>query len=86
MSDAFQNYAPSLRDPVCKAEVVSPNDTIDLASVSRAVYVGGQGDLRVTLADGGVATFRSAAVGWHPIRVQRVWATGTSATDIVACS
>jgi hypothetical protein len=23
--------------------------------------------------------------GWHPIRVQRVWATGTDAAAIVAC-
>lgn len=86
MSDNFQNYTASLRDPVRTAETVIPNDAQDLNSVSRAVYVGGQGDLRVTLAGGEDITFRSAPVGWHPIRVQRVWATGTTAADIVACS
>jgi len=86
MSDNFQNYTASLRDPVRTAETVTPSDATDLSAVSRAIYVGGQGDLRVTLANGDDVTFRSAPVGWHPIRVQRVWTTGTSATDIVSCS
>ena len=86
MSDAYQNYTPSLRDPVRSGETVTPSDGADLPHTTRAIYVGGQGDLRVTLAAGGDVIFRSAPVGWHPIRVQRIWATGTSATDIVACS
>lgn len=86
MSDAFQNYSSSLRDPVRSAETVTPNDGTDIGSVSRAVYVGGPGDLRVTLADGSDVIFRSAPVGWHPIRAQRIWASGTTATDIIACS
>lgn len=86
MSDAYQNYTSSLRDPVREAETVTPDDGTDLNSVSRALYVGGQGDLRVTLVNGSDVIFRSAPVGWHPVRAQRVWATGTSATDIIACS
>ncbi len=26
----------------------------------------------------------ASTVGWHPIRVTRVWGTGTTASDIVA--
>ncbi len=86
MSDNFQNYTSSLRDPVRAAEQVTPSDSTDLASVSRAIYVGGSGDLRVTLVDGSDVIFRTAPVGWHPVRARQVWATGTTATDIVACS
>lgn len=86
MSDNFQNYSSSLRDPVRNAEQVTPSDSGDLSTVSRAIYVGGAGDLRVTLADGSDVIFRAAPVGWHPVRARQIWATGTTATDIVACS
>ena len=48
------------------------------------LYVGVSGDLKVTTAGGGTVVLKSAPVGWHPVNVTRVWATGTLATDIVA--
>jgi len=69
------------------AMAVTPSDTADLPNVSRAIYVGGQaGNLRVNLADDTTAVvFNSLAVGVvHPLAVKRVFATGTSATNIVA--
>jgi hypothetical protein len=53
--------------------------------VTRALYVGGGGDLRVVMADGATVTFAALAPGWHPVRVRRVLATGTSATLITGC-
>jgi len=85
MTDNFQNYAASLRDPVRNAETVVPDDASDLSTVTRAIYVGLTGDIRATLVGGSDVTFRSLPVGWHPIRVQKIWATGTTASDIVAC-
>lgn len=86
MSDTFKSYTSSLRDPVVSATEVTPNDATDLAQTSRALFVGGAGNLRVTLLNGSEVTFRSVQPGWHPIRVNRVWQTGTSAADIVACA
>jgi len=84
MTDTFKNHLVGLRDPIAKAEDVTPSDTDDLTLVSRAVYVGTPGTLRVTMRDGGDVTL-NAGQGWHPIRVSRIWSTGTTATDIVAC-
>ena len=42
------------------------------------------GDIKVTMADGGIVTFPDVRVGVLPIRVTRVWDTGTTATNIIA--
>lgn len=51
----------------------------------RAVYVGGAGNLAVTMWDGGNVTFTGMAAGtWLPIRARTVLNSGTTATGIVA--
>ena len=40
--------------PTQGAEVVVPSDTVDLATVSRALYVGGAGDISVITGSGGL--------------------------------
>lgn len=84
--DTFKGYVPGIESPATDGEAVTPSDTLDLAKVSRALYVGTGGTLKVTLASGTDLTFSAIAAGWHPLRVSRVWATGTSATDLVAVS
>lgn len=68
------------------AAVVTPSDTVDLAFVSRALYVGGAGNITVIMAgDGSTVLFSAVPAGLVlPIRVNRVKATGTTATLIVA--
>lgn len=85
MSDDFKSYSASLRDPISSAQDVTPNDTSDLSKTTRAIYVGAPGDLRLTLVGGETVTFQSAGNGWHPVRATRIWATGTTATSIMAC-
>jgi len=52
---------------------------------SRAIYVGGAGDLAVTMWGGGDITFTGMAAGSYlPIRARTILSTGTTATDIVA--
>lgn len=64
---------------------VTPNDSTDLASTSVGIYVGVSGDLKVTLKGGAVITFIGLSSGViHPIAATRIWATGTTATNIVA--
>jgi len=86
MTDPFKTHAPGMTDPIIRAEDVTPSDTVDIATTSRAIYVGTAGDLRVTLSEGDIVTFNGVGAGWHPVRATRVWATGTTAAAIVACS
>jgi hypothetical protein len=86
MSDPFKTHAISLSDPIQLAQTVTPSDTADLLATSRAIYVGSAGSIRVTLAGGETVTFSAASNGWHPIRATRIWATGTTAGNLVACS
>lgn len=57
----------------------------DQPHVCRAVYVGGAGDLKVTMAQGGEVIFHGVVAGsMLPIQCSRIHATDTTATNIVA--
>lgn len=73
-------------DPVSWAEAVTPSDSEDLTYVTRALWVGTEGNLSVVLPNGATIAMANVTVGWHPIRVARVRSTGTTASDIVAWS
>lgn len=83
--DDFQTFSLGMESPILSAVAITPSDSVDLARLTRALYVGVAGDVRVTLKDDSVVTFRNMAAGWHPIRVARVMATSTTATNIVGC-
>lgn len=65
---------------------VSPSDTTDLTEQTRALYVGGEGDLEVDTVDGKVTVvFHNVQEGSIlPLKVRRVRAANTTATNIVA--
>ena len=79
-------YAPKQAwDPGSGAAAVTPHNTNELEYVTTGLYVGGAGDVRVTMKDGQVVTFAAVAAGTIlPIRVRGVLVTGTTATNIVA--
>tara|TARA_R110002153_G_scaffold139298_2_gene289924 strand:+ start:1083 stop:1367 length:285 start_codon:yes stop_codon:yes gene_type:complete len=55
------------------------------APVCRAVYVGGTGDLKVTMAQGATVVFHGVVAGsMLPIQCNQIFATGTTATNIIA--
>lgn len=83
MADVFEGQGASLSSPAIDAVAVTPSDANDLAQVTRAIYVGSEGDLAVTMFSGANVTF-TAVVGVLPIRAKRVFSTGTTATGIVA--
>lgn len=70
-------------EPATNAVSITP-DT-DLAIATRGVYVGVAGDLKVDMQDAGTAvTFVGLAAGIvHPISIKKVYASGTTATNIV---
>jgi hypothetical protein len=74
---------PRASDPAHHAAAVTPNDTVDLPVASTAIYIGVSGNLKVTMLGGEILTFANVPIGWHPIRITRVW-TSTTATNIIA--
>lgn len=75
-------------DPARFAAAVTPSDSTDLPNgVAVAFYVGVTGDVAVTFADmddGTSVVVKAAPVGDRPYQVKRIWATGTTATNILA--
>lgn len=66
------------------AAAVVLNDSTEL-QVTRALYVGTGGDIKVTMAYGDVVTFKNTMTGLVlPIQVIKVWSTGTTASNIIA--
>lgn len=71
--------------PAISAAAVTPNDGLDLAVTPRGIYVGTAGHLKCDMADVGTVVFNNLAAGMiHAIRPKRIWATGTTALNIVA--
>lgn len=64
---------------------ITPSNSTDLDVLTRAVYVGGAGNLVAVDADGNTCTFTGVPAGSIlPIRVRRINSTSTTATSIVA--
>jgi hypothetical protein len=86
MSDPIHNRAAGLDTPSWNAVEVTPDDDADLSRAPcQALYIGTGGNLKVTRAGGGVVTYVGVLGGTIlPFRVDRVWETGTTASDIVA--
>lgn len=68
------------------ASLVTTSDSTDLTKVpTKGLYLGVSGDVKVTLNDGSTVTFVGLTSGCiHPIATKRIWATGTTATSILA--
>jgi hypothetical protein len=65
------------------AVAITPSDST-LIPVTRAVYVGGAGNLAVRMADGTLPVFVSVSSGVFPVQVDKVLSTGTTCTGIYA--
>lgn len=83
MTNDFGRFSRDPTGPAMYAGDVTPADDTDLSVVTRSLWVGIAGDLTVTMWGGQQVTFANAS-GLLPIQVARVWATGTTATGIVA--
>jgi hypothetical protein len=84
MTDKFANHNTGLESPAVSLDAITPDDSADLPWITRAVAVSGSGMLRVTTVDGSEGQIFVAAGVPFPIRLRRVWLTGTTATGIVA--
>jgi hypothetical protein len=84
-TDTFVNLQGGLQSPCRSTFSVTPNDTTELPNVTRALYVGGTGDITLRLADDTAqVTLKAVPVGTLlPLRVRQIYATGTSATLLI---
>jgi hypothetical protein len=82
--DEFSGESGGLTASAHSAAVVTPSDSTDLAVMTRAIHVGTAGDVKVNMMKGMTVVLTNLSVGWHPIRVSRIYSTGTTATQITA--
>ncbi len=84
MNDDFKMHQAGLTAPASAGQTLVADDNAPLEYVTRALYVGTGGNLRVTLLSGDVVTLNAVAAGTiYPLRITHLHATGTSAADIV---
>lgn len=86
MTDVFDKFAAGLESPATHLQSVTPSDTDDLTRASRGLNVETAGTIQVTTVAGAIGSVYVVAGVAFPIRVSRVWATGTTATGITALS
>ena len=83
MTDIYQGQSPGLVGPYVGGFVITKSNTTVFAQPTRALYVGGVGDVAVTYLDGTTDTLKAVPAGTVlPVRVSQVLSTGTSATNI----
>ena len=83
--DRYATLAVPFDGPGIDAIPVTPSDGTDLSYVSRALWLpltGTAGTVRVTTAAGTLRDIPLAAGDMLPLRVTRVWATGTTAAGL----
>lgn len=70
--------------PANHASAASLSDTGNIVTATSGLYVGGAGNVKVTMLGGEDVTFSNVLAGTIlPIRVSRVWNTGTTASLII---
>lgn len=84
MLDTFKNHSRSLTSPPEHAIVVLPDDQQALAVVTRALFIGTGGDVAVRMFGGETVTLANVPSGTLlPLRVDYVFATGTTADNLI---
>ena len=81
MPDTYQNFGGG----AVGAFAITPSDTVN-HQVTRAIWVGGTGNISVLMMDGTSAVFTAVAASTNlpwPMRVRRVNATSTTATGLI---
>ncbi|MEP2780991.1 MAG: hypothetical protein ABJO67_16415 [Pseudoruegeria sp.] len=80
--DKFEDYTAGLESPPTYISDIVPDDVSDLASATRAINVAAPGVVQVTTTEGSISNVFIAAGVAFPLRVIKVWATGTTAIGI----
>ena len=86
MARPYENQRNTLLTGANCSRVIVPSDTVDLPFATKAIYVGGAGDVAMIMDGDTVAVTRKnmAAGVAHVMQVRRVLVTGTTATFMLA--
>jgi hypothetical protein len=85
MPDPYANLGDDLLGPARHAAAVAPNDSADLPTSSKRLWVGGAGNVALVTVGGDTVVYNSVPAGCYlQVRAARVKATGTTASNIVA--
>ena len=68
-------------EPAVRAAAITPADAGE--HKYRSLYIGSTGDVKVDTEGGDAITFTNVPVGFFPVAVTRVYATGTTADEII---
>jgi hypothetical protein len=75
----------SMLEPSGDGVVLTKSDTDELVTKTRALYVGGAGDLNVVMSSGRTVLFSAVPAGTVlPIKIKQLLSTSTTATLVVA--
>jgi hypothetical protein len=85
MVDRYAGMGGDLMSPSGDAAAVVPSDTADFPNAPRRLWIGGAGNVTINTLAGHSVTYTGVPAGAYlNIRASRVFATGTTATNIVA--
>jgi len=85
MADVPLVKATGEADTYAKGVAITKSDTVDFASLSRAIWVGGVGDIVLVWQDNTTSTLSAVAAGTLlKVMCRRVNSTNTTATLMVA--
>ena len=83
--DLFPSKTPGISGPYVSGAAITPHDSNELTFVTRAIYVGGAGAIKLTTVKGDTLTFTALPVGTLlPVRAKIVFSTNTTATNLLA--
>ncbi len=83
--DPYEGAGGDLLGPAQFAAAVTPSDTANLPTDCKRLWVGGAGNVKLTTVGGSTVTYTAVPAGTYlQVRAQQVFATGTTATNIVA--
>lgn len=87
-TNVFQATDTAINSPYTRAKSLTLSDTVDLTEVPRALHIHAgtaSTPVKVIFEDDTVAVTLQLQTGFiYPLRVTRVYATGTSATTVIA--
>ena len=84
MSDPFENANAGLTGVHRGGAEVTPSDGDDLSFVARGLFIGTGGTIKIDTPAGDTLTFTVQSGQYLPWGATKVYATGTTADDIVA--
>ena len=84
MSDFFNLESSGVSGPATRLAAITPSNSAAILGGTRALYIGGSGNVSVISAAGETVTFSNVQSGSIlPVRVTHVRSTGTTATLII---